>query len=75
MESCLSNGTLLGSKVSPAHVIPTATRVDERVLSDTSRAQTDTIRQKMSWAVGREITRGECRAYSLMGLLDVKSLI
>lgn len=63
--------TLLGDKLYLLDTLRLATRISSEVLSDTESLQSVCAAQKMSWAAGRETTRGEDRAYSLMGLFEV----
>ncbi|KAI1152223.1 hypothetical protein F4825DRAFT_327318 [Nemania diffusa] len=62
--------TLLGSRLDRQESLWAITGIDEHVLStgDCSRVS---IAQRMAWASGRETTRAEDRAYSLMGIFDV----
>lgn len=63
--------TLLGDKLYLLDTLCLATRISSKVLSDTESLHSACAAQRMSWAAGRETTRGEDRAYSLMGLFEV----
>lgn len=60
----------IGSKSSLCSVVSHATRIDKAALEIDSWMNYS-VAQKMSWAAGRQTTRLEDRAYSLMGLFDV----
>jgi len=63
-------GASLGTHRSLSDVISDITRIPSALLRG-ARLSSYSIAQKMSWAAGRETTRGEDRAYSLMGLFNV----
>lgn len=62
----------LGTKSSLEEKISDVTGIQREVLSDGRRLGTFSIAQRMSWAAHRETTRLEDRAYSLMGVFNVK---
>jgi hypothetical protein len=47
------------------------TGIDQAVLAGDLQPYCLSVAQLMSWAVHRETTRGEDKAYSLLGLFDV----
>lgn len=61
----------IDSKASLADLIAQITRVDEAVLTDGMYAHETSIAQKMSWAGGRQTSKDEDQAYSLLGLFGV----
>ncbi|OAL51338.1 HET-domain-containing protein [Pyrenochaeta sp. DS3sAY3a] len=61
----------LGTKRTLGHQIADITGIDLLVLRGEEDARTRTIAERMSWAAGRETSRVEDVAYSLMGLFDV----
>ncbi|KAK0644114.1 hypothetical protein B0T16DRAFT_417164 [Cercophora newfieldiana] len=52
-------------------VVSAITKISGSVLDRTFALSLHTIAERMSWASDRQTTRGEDRAYSLMGLFDV----
>ncbi len=63
--------TYLGSKHDFAPILESVTRVPASVLTGEEGLSNYSVVQRMSWASGRETTREEDRAYSLMGILGV----
>ncbi|KAI9067232.1 HET-domain-containing protein [Trametes sanguinea] len=61
----------LGTKRSLADVIEQITRIERSVLTNERPLNTISVARRMSWAAGRETTRLEDEAYSLMGLFDI----
>ncbi|RYO67541.1 hypothetical protein AA0113_g4585 [Alternaria arborescens] len=61
---------LLGNKTTLTEVISIITRVPFRYLLGDALG-TASISMRMSWAAGRQATRGEDIAYSLLGIFDV----
>jgi len=51
-------------------VLSDITNVDVAILKDSSGLHSIPVARKMSWAVGRQTTRVEDRAYSLLGIFD-----
>lgn len=65
-----SNWVAIGTKVSFSRVIAEVTRISDRVFL--SRDMEDiSVATRMSWASGRETTREEDRAYSLLGIFGI----
>ena len=62
----------IGTKKTLAETLATITQVPEHILVDGLDGNRPCVAQIMSWAANRSTTRVEDRAYSLMGLLDVK---
>lgn len=60
----------IGTKSSLALTLAEITRIDIYVLGGKS-PRDYSVAQRMSWASGRETTRPEDRAYSLLGIFDV----
>ncbi|KAK5124754.1 hypothetical protein LTR85_001467 [Meristemomyces frigidus] len=54
-----------------AREVAQATRIPEPILKRDTTIMTASIAQKMSWAAGRQATREEDVAYSLLGLFDI----
>ncbi|KAF2250302.1 HET-domain-containing protein [Trematosphaeria pertusa] len=65
-----ANWIEIGTKLSLHEQITEITGIDEGILRGTSLLQRNAA-VRMSWAAGRETTRVEDRAYSLMGLFAV----
>ncbi|OSD04051.1 HET-domain-containing protein [Trametes coccinea BRFM310] len=61
----------LGTKRSLADIIEQITGIDRSVLANDRPLNTISVARRMSWAAGRETTRLEDEAYSLMGLFDI----
>lgn len=61
----------LGTKRTLGHQIADITGIDLLVLRGEEDARNRTVAERMSWAAGRETSRVEDVAYSLMGLFDV----
>ena len=66
------NWQSIGNKKTLAGALATITRVPEDILTDGLDGNRPCVAQIMSWAANRTATRDEDKAYSLMGLLDVK---
>ena len=66
------NWQSIGSKMMLAGTLATITRVSTHILTDGLDGNRPCVARIMSWAANRTTTRIEDRAYSLMGLLDVK---
>jgi hypothetical protein len=64
-------GASLGTQRSLSDEISNLTGIPSPVLLREAQLSFYSIAQKMSWAAGRETTRVEDRAYSLMGLFNV----
>jgi hypothetical protein len=62
---------LRGAKQSLAHEISNITRIDRAVLDGSSNLRSIPVCRRMSWAAGRQTTRPEDVAYSLLGIFDV----
>jgi hypothetical protein len=60
----------IGTKMSLSAEISNFTGIPERILMGDG-LPTCTVAERMSWASGRQTTREEDRAYSLLGLFDV----
>ena len=52
-------------------LVESITKIDERALLHMGPLDTFSVAQRLSWAVNRETTRVEDRAYSLLGLFDI----
>ncbi|KAK3321335.1 heterokaryon incompatibility protein-domain-containing protein [Cercophora scortea] len=63
--------TTIGNKKSLLWTLVSITKIDDRVLSDSSLLPTVAVAQRMSWAAKRQTTRVEDLAYCLFGLFDV----
>ncbi|KAH9857296.1 heterokaryon incompatibility protein-domain-containing protein [Lenzites betulinus] len=63
--------TFLGTKTGLASTLEKITRVDAAILTGAVSVSAASVAKRMSWAVGRETTRLEDRAYSLLGLFGV----
>lgn len=61
----------IGTKSTLAASLAAVTSIDERMLRQKSKLADYTIAQRMSWAAGRETTRIEDQAYSLLGIFGV----
>lgn len=61
----------IGGKEDLIPYLSRITNIDDSVLTDSSGLQRVPVARKMSWASGRETTRLEDRAYSLLGLFDI----
>lgn len=67
------NWDTIGTRAELAPIIEEVTKIDAAVLrsDDISTVFKKSIAERMSWASGRETTRPEDKAYSLMGLFGV----
>ena len=66
-------GNLLGSKSSRVREIAQTTRIPTEALQPQERALSHfSVDQRMTWVKGRETTRAEDMAYSLLGIFDVQ---
>ncbi|KAH9937837.1 HET-domain-containing protein [Epithele typhae] len=63
--------SLLGTKHDLHEVLEEISGIPSAVLRHTAHYSTFSVAQRMSWAAGRQLTRPEDVAYSLMGLLNV----
>lgn len=63
---------MIGTKTSLANVIEDVTGIDTGILLQTRRLHTVSVADRMAWAAGRETTRVEDEAYSLMGVFGVR---
>lgn len=61
----------IGTRLSLLKDLLTITRIDEDVLRGTKQPTELNVACRMSWAAGRETTRLEDRAYSLLGIFQV----
>ena len=61
----------IGSKDSLKAVISDITRIPESILDHEDSVLSVSVANRMSWAAGRETTRIEDRAYSLLGLFNI----
>ncbi|KAI0914047.1 heterokaryon incompatibility protein-domain-containing protein [Ustulina deusta] len=61
----------LGTKRRLANELEKRTHIPEKVLLDPALRRNSSVAARMSWAVQRETTRIEDRAYSLLGLFDI----
>jgi hypothetical protein len=62
---------MLGSKVELEKFISDITGIPSAVLRDVTLLYQYSLADRMSWASGRQTTRVEDRAYSLLGLFDI----
>ncbi|KAH9851629.1 heterokaryon incompatibility protein-domain-containing protein [Lenzites betulinus] len=65
------NWMVLGTKTSLASTLEAITRVDVAILTGMVPLDSASVAKRMSWAAGRETTRVEDRAYSLLGIFKV----
>ncbi|KXH31877.1 HET domain-containing protein [Colletotrichum simmondsii] len=67
----------LGIKSSPGllDILQTVTRIDKSILTDRDALSRVAIGVRLSWAAGREATRAEDAAYSLVGITGVNMSI
>lgn len=70
VEMFSREGLCLGSKLSLVQEISEITRIPIRALEGRDISHFS-VEQRMSWTRGRETTRGEDMAYSLLGIFDV----
>ncbi|UKZ73057.1 hypothetical protein TrVFT333_000697 [Trichoderma virens FT-333] len=63
--------TFRGTKSSLRQLITQITSISSAVLKDPARLSQLPVAQKMAWAAGRQTTRIEDMAYSLLGIFDV----
>ena len=61
----------IGTRRSLAHNIAAVTGIEERYLLEPQSFREACIAQRMSWAAGRQTSRAEDVAYSLLGLFNV----
>ncbi|OTA80242.1 hypothetical protein M434DRAFT_86584, partial [Hypoxylon sp. CO27-5] len=61
----------LGDKASLKGIISDITGISWLLLEGSRKLQDCSVAERMSWACDRETTKGEDRAYSLLGLFDV----
>jgi hypothetical protein len=61
----------IGGKHNLQGILAQITNVDESILKDSSGLAAIPVARKMSWAAGRQTTRIEDRAYSLLGIFDI----
>lgn len=61
----------IGSQVDDADAIAGVTGIDSALLQHARSPNNYSVAQRFSWAAGRQTTRPEDRAYSLLGLFDV----
>jgi len=61
----------IGSKEDLERTLFEVTGIDGAILRDSSGLESIPIGRRMSWAVGRETTRIEDRAYSLLGIFNI----
>ncbi|KAI0705460.1 hypothetical protein C8Q76DRAFT_860857 [Earliella scabrosa] len=66
-----SEWQFLGTKTSLADVISDVTGIDCTILRHQKDTMNVSVAERMSWAAGRETTRPEDEAYSLLGLFDI----
>ncbi|KAH9848554.1 heterokaryon incompatibility protein-domain-containing protein [Lenzites betulinus] len=63
--------SFLGTKTALASTLEKITRVDTAILLGLKPVESASVAKRMSWAAGRETTRVEDRAYSLLGIFGV----
>ncbi|KAI9568213.1 heterokaryon incompatibility protein-domain-containing protein, partial [Boletus coccyginus] len=63
--------SFLGTKGSLLTLLSAITKIPVDALSHNSSFSSFSVAQRMSWAAGRQTTRIEDQAYSLMGLFDI----
>ncbi|KAI8625332.1 heterokaryon incompatibility protein-domain-containing protein [Xylariaceae sp. FL1651] len=61
----------LGTKRRLTKMLEAVTNIPAEVLLDPSSRRKSSVAARMSWAKGRQTTRKEDRAYSLLGLFDI----
>ncbi|KAH9809311.1 HET-domain-containing protein [Teratosphaeria destructans] len=64
--------TCIGRKDGLLHLISANTAIPSSILNASQELSTLSIAKRMSWAANRQTSHEEDRAYSLLGLLDVK---
>lgn len=64
----------LGTKRRLSRKLEKRTRIPEQVLLDPVARRDHSVAARMSWAGGRQTTRVEDRAYSLLGLFDINNM-
>ncbi|KAH8708463.1 hypothetical protein GQ44DRAFT_628068 [Phaeosphaeriaceae sp. PMI808] len=73
VEFYSTEGYLLGSKLSRVQEIAEITHIPTEALQKPERALSHfSVDQRMIWAKGRETTREEDMAYSLLGIFDIQ---
>ena len=63
--------TVIGSKHTLLAIVEERTDIDEKALLHVTPLDKFSISQRFSWASGRETTRVEDEAYSLLGIFDI----
>lgn len=63
--------TFLGTKSGLAWTLQKITKIDAEILLGLKPVSSASVAKRMSWAAGRETTRVEDRAYSLLGIFGV----
>ncbi|KAH9854823.1 hypothetical protein C2E23DRAFT_39825 [Lenzites betulinus] len=63
--------TFLGTKSGLAWTLQEITKIDAEILLALKPVSSASVAKRMSWAAGRETTRVEDRAYSLLGIFGV----
>jgi hypothetical protein len=66
------NWSFIGTRNGMPEAISMATKIDQLVLDRLKSVSSVSVANMMAWAANRETTRTEDRAYSLLGLFDVK---
>lgn len=66
-----SEWSVIGSKSTLSHVVTDITNIDRHALLRVKGLEEFSVAQRFSWAAGRQTTRMEDRAYSLLGLFDL----
>ena len=62
----------LGTKHGLADVIYEITSIDHRILTHEKALSDESVAERMRWASGRQTTRVEDQAYSLLGIFEIK---
>ena len=61
----------IGSKHALVNLVQSVTNIDEKALLRLEPLDAFSVAQRLSWAAGRETTRVEDRAYSLLGIFNI----
>ena len=62
---------VLGTKESLAELVEDISHIDRKILMDEKVLADETVAQRMLWAAGRDATRVEDKAYSLLGIFGI----
>jgi hypothetical protein len=71
VEFFSANGVRLGDKQSLSFIISSVTGISQGALQGTTKLYECSVTERMSWTKGRNTTKEEDMAYSLLGIFDV----